>query len=130
MTRRADSGVVAVDFAVSAGAVLLLAAALFDVANLVAARHSLNIGVARAARYAAIHSGTSTSSILAAFNAAVAPTLGATASAAHCTVSFQGGNAVGGSVVVSATYAWVPASVVDSLAHVTLAATQTLTILH
>ena len=126
-------GVAAPDFAVSIATVLLLAAAIFDLGNLIAARHSLDFGVAKAARFAAVNSSSATtSSVTAAFTAAVTPTLGA-AAAAKCTVQVtytNNSNAVGSTVLVTATYPWTPASVADSLAHVTLSAQQSLTIQH
>ena len=131
MNRRPTSGVVGIDFAVSLATLMLVITAVFDLGNLIAARHSLNFGVFTAARYAAVNSGASTAAIIAAFAAAVKPTLGQTG-AANCTVSvsFPSGNTVGGAVLITASYPWSPASLLDGLAHITVSSQQVLTIQH
>ena len=131
MTRRSTSGVIGVDVAVSLATLMLVITAVFDLGNLIAARHTLNFGVFTAARYATVHSGGSTAAITAAFTTAVTPSIGQTG-AAHCTVavSFPSGNIVGGTVVITASYPWTPASLLDGLAHITVTSQHTLTIQH
>ena len=135
MTRRSTSGVIGVDVAVSLATLMLVITAVFDLGNLIAARHTLNFGVFTAARYATVHSGGSTAAITAAitaaFTTAVTPLIGQTG-AAHCTVavSFPSGNIVGGTVVITASYPWTPASLLDGLAHITVTSQHTLTIQH
>ena len=130
---RADRGAVAsIDVAVAIATTILLVAAILDLGNLLAAQHSLNFGVVKAARYAAVNSTTaSPTSIKAAFTAAVTQSLGA-AGAAKCSVliSYPTTNAVGNTIIVSATYGWAPASLIDGLLNISLSAQQALTILH
>lgn len=130
--RRDTRGVAAPDFAVSIATVLLLAAAIFDLGNLIAARHALDFGVAKAARFAAVNSTlANTATITAAFMAAVAPSLGTGAVKCAVQVTFtNNSSAVGSTVLVTATYPWTPGSVADGLVHISLSAQQALTIQH
>ncbi len=130
--RRDRHGVAAPDFAISVATVLILATTIFDLGNLIAARHSLDFGVAKAARFAAVNSTlANTATVTAAFIAAVTPALGAAAVKCTVQVTFSNNsNAVGSTVLVTATYPWTPGSVADGLVRISLSAQQALPIQH
>ena len=132
-TFRTDRRAVAsIDFAVAIATVILLVAAILDLGNLLAAQHSLDFGVIKAARYAAVNSKTaSPTTIKAAFTTAVTPTLGVSgALMCNVSISYPTTNAVGNTITISATYGWAPASLIDGLLNISLSAQQTLTIIH
>jgi Flp pilus assembly protein TadG len=121
-----------VEFAIAISVVLALVFGVIDLGRLFLAQHALNYGVAAAARYAVVNSTVATTTTIASkFTAAVTPALGATqAAAASVHVSFSPSEAVGGTVTVSATMPWTPVSAYSHLLAVTLASSQTLTIVH
>jgi Flp pilus assembly protein TadG len=125
-------GVTGIDFAVAISAVLVLVFAIIDLAGLFAAQHALDYGVVQAARYAVVNStSATTSSITTVLRNALTPAIGAgNAATAGVTVAYPSGNAVGGTVQISASYAWSPSTSFDFLPRFTLTSSQTLTIQH
>ncbi len=122
----------AAEFGVAISVVLALMFGVIDLGRLFLAQHAMNYGVAAAARYAVVN-GTvaTTTTIQNKFTTAITPALGATqAGTANVQVSFSPSEKVGGTVTVSATLAWTPASALSHLIAVTLSSSQTLTIVH
>ena len=126
------SGAIGVDFALASSAVLILIGAIVDYGTMFAAKHAINYGLVKAARYAAVNSTTATvSSTTAVFKVVVTAALGS-ANAKNCSlsVSYPNGNSIGNTVVLSASYPWTNAFGIDALPAITLSASQTLTIEH
>lgn len=128
---RDRTGVTAPEFAVACGVVFLLIGVIMDLGSLFAARHALALGLAKATRYAAVHAGGATTAVTSAFTTAITPALGSGA-ASRClvNVSYPSGNAVGGTVVVTASLPWTASATVGVFPAVTLSAQQSLTIQH
>jgi Flp pilus assembly protein TadG len=133
MTLRIDTrGTTAVEFCIAISAVLAVTFGIIDLGRMGAAKHALDYGVATAVRYAVVNSASATTTTIAAkVTTALTPIVGATqASAATVNVSFSPSEAVGGTVTVSASLSWTPDWSTDFLPNVTLASSQTLTIVH
>lgn len=128
--RLGNQGATGPEFAVCCTAVLILITAIIDYGTLFSAKHAINYALVKAARYAAIHSRTATTtSITAMFNGIIVPALGSVR-AQNCTlaISYPTGNSVGATVVLSANFQWTSSAHIDALPAVTIAAAQTLTI--
>ena len=130
--RRRRQGTVGVEFAICSTVFFFMINSIVDYGTLFADKHAINYGLVKAARYAAIHSASaSVTSITAVFTNIIKPVLGS-ANVPNCSfsVSYPSGNAVGGTVVVSASYRWSSSIAHDVLPAITLSASQTLTIEH
>lgn len=120
----------AVEFAFMAGLLMTLVLTTLDVGRYLADQHAIDYGVAAAARYAAVNSGSATTdSITAAFNTAVSGMLGATPGAG-VSVSFAPDYKVGGTVTVAATYKWTGISPLALIGARTMSSSATLTVVH
>lgn len=120
----------AIEFAIVAPVFLMLIFAGIELAFLFSAQHALQLGVATAARYAALHSATATpASVIAQFDATIAPVLG-TCPSCLVTVLPAAGYVVGGPVTVTAIYPWTPFSPIDDFTPMLLGSTLTLTVVN
>ena len=123
--------VAAVEFALVGMILLMLIFGIIELGQVAAAQSALDRGVEAAARWAAVNSAGDTAAAVAQqFTAAVQPVLGGVNPAPAVAVTFSGGAAtIGGTVRVSASYTWTPATGMAPFA-ATLAAQTVVTILH
>lgn len=120
-------GVAALEFALTAVPVLILMLATVEFGRLLADQYALSLGVERAARFAVVHGSQSVlpasgADISGQFYAAAAPFLGAGTGGAVVTVTFAPDNAPGSVVTVSATYDFLPVSLLEAIPALTLSA--------
>jgi Flp pilus assembly protein TadG len=132
LLRKDARGVAAVEFALTFPVVLALILGLFEAGRLFSTQHALNRGVAAAARWAAVNSGTTSNAILTQFQNALMPVLGSTAqsctttSGAICTFTVSPASKAGDTITVTAAYKWSPLTGM-TFAAITLSSTISLT---
>ena len=130
LRRLGARGTTAVEFAFMAGLLCTLVLTTIDVGRYFADQHAIDYGVAAAARYAAVNSGSATtSSITSKFDAAVSGLLG-DAPTFDVAVSFAPDYQVGGNVTVAATYQWNGISPLALIGSRQITAAATMTVVH
>ncbi len=133
-------GAAAVEFALCIWALIAMMLGIIEAGRLYLVQHTLEYGVARAARVAVVDGSRSASpsaicgNTIAAFTAAIAPALGSTASVtltvtlttssgtSTCTKSSTATVHAGDSVSIAASHQWAPVAGLLSLPAVTLTA--------
>jgi Flp pilus assembly protein TadG len=142
---RDTSGSAALEFSIAGLVIMMLLFVIFDIGVLFMDQRGLDYSVYRAARWASVNSASlTTSAVLAQFQAAAAPTLGASTTNActgyssaadvpngttcYVVVSTPGGATFNNPVTVQASFAWSPFSLFTGLTAVTLSSSTTLTI--
>lgn len=127
---RGSRGGTAVEFAIIVSIALSLVIMTVDVGRYLADLHAIDYGVSVAARYAAVHSSSaSTSTIKSKFTTAASGLLG---NCSTCTVNvtFSPSYTVGSTVTVAASFPWKSVSVLTMLGAKTISSSATMTVVH
>lgn len=120
-------GTAAIEFAAVAPVILLVVWAMWDVYNLLGTQRTLDFAVTQALRQAAVSSTTdSASNIEAAVSATMQTLVGV--QPVQVSVTFSPAYQPGGTVSITAQYAWTPLLLPAALAAVTLTSTGALTV--